>query len=46
MTEVKLNKAVFDSNVNNIKTSVNDLGKVKFSDMQFTDTNVSRLKKH
>lgn len=45
MTEVKLNKAEFDERVSDLKTSANNVGKVKFNDMQLTNTNVSRLKK-
>ncbi|CAG9614498.1 hypothetical protein BACCIP111899_03731 [Bacillus rhizoplanae] len=43
MGEIKLNKAVFDSKVNELKSGASDLGKVKFNDMKLNRTNLTRL---
>ncbi|PGZ99168.1 TIGR04197 family type VII secretion effector [Bacillus pseudomycoides] len=45
MGEIKLNKAVFDSKVNELKSSASDLGKTKFNDMKLNRTNLTRLTK-
>lgn len=43
MGEIKLNKAVFDSKVNELKSSASDLEKIKFNDMKLNRTNLTRL---
>ncbi|MGG0275484.1 TIGR04197 family type VII secretion effector [Bacillus rhizoplanae] len=43
MGEIKLNKAVFDSKVNELKSSASELGKTKFNDMKLNRTNLTRL---
>ncbi|MGG0184807.1 TIGR04197 family type VII secretion effector [Bacillus rhizoplanae] len=43
MGEIKLNKAVFDSKVNELKSGASELGKTKFNDMKLNRTNLTRL---
>lgn len=46
MGEIKLNKAVFDSKVNELKSGASDVGKTKFNDMKLNRTNLDRLTKY
>ncbi|MDC2865203.1 TIGR04197 family type VII secretion effector [Bacillus sp. BP-3] len=43
MGEIKLNKAVFDSKVSELKSGASDIGKTKFNDMKLSRTNLTRL---
>ncbi|WP_035432540.1 TIGR04197 family type VII secretion effector [Bacillus sp. UNC322MFChir4.1] len=46
MGEIKLNKAVFDSKVSELKSGASDVGKTKFNDMKLNRTNLDRLTKY